>query len=96
MALVSPVSTSWEQKQPTLTDIGAEIRWLVATMVMKSDLQSLASTLTASITSAVRELQSDVDAQGDCIRADLTATSICSRHSQCVARQHAISPAPLG
>ncbi|CAH2305805.1 Hypothetical predicted protein [Pelobates cultripes] len=69
MAPVSPASLSSDQEQPTLADIGAEIRRLASNMVTKADLQSLTSSLTASLTSAVTALRTDMEAQGSRIQA---------------------------
>ncbi|CAH2330705.1 Hypothetical predicted protein, partial [Pelobates cultripes] len=69
MAPVSPASSCSEQEQPTLADIGEEIRRLAANMVTKSDLQSLTTTLTASLTSAVTALRTDLEAQEGRIQA---------------------------
>ncbi|CAH2274329.1 Hypothetical predicted protein, partial [Pelobates cultripes] len=63
MAPVSPASSCSEPDQPTLADIGAEIRRLAANMVTKADLQSLTATLTTSLTSAVSALRTDMEAQ---------------------------------
>ncbi|CAH2277666.1 Hypothetical predicted protein [Pelobates cultripes] len=63
MAPTSHASTASDQDQPTLADIGAEIRQLAATMVTKNSLQTLATTLSASITTAVTVLQNDLDTQ---------------------------------
>ncbi|CAH2223287.1 Hypothetical predicted protein [Pelobates cultripes] len=69
MAPVSPASSCSEQEQPTLVDIGAEIRRLAANMVTKSDLQSLTATLTASLKSTVTALSTDIEAQYGRIQA---------------------------
>ncbi|CAH2306546.1 Hypothetical predicted protein [Pelobates cultripes] len=63
MAPISPASTASDHDQPTLADIGAEIRHLTAVMVTKNDLHTLATTLSASITTAVTALQNDLDTQ---------------------------------
>ncbi|CAH2319589.1 Hypothetical predicted protein [Pelobates cultripes] len=63
MAPVSPASSCSEPDQPTLADIGAEIRRLAANMVTKADLHSLTATLTTSLTSAVSALRTDMEAQ---------------------------------
>ncbi|CAH2225159.1 Hypothetical predicted protein [Pelobates cultripes] len=68
-APLSPASSCSEQEQPTLADIGAEIRRLAANMVTKSDLQSMTATLTASLTSADTALRTDIEAQDGCIQA---------------------------
>ncbi|CAH2311695.1 Hypothetical predicted protein [Pelobates cultripes] len=64
MAPVSTAFSSSDQEQPTLADIGAEIRRLASNMVTKADLQSLTSSLTASLTSAVTARRTDMEAQG--------------------------------
>ncbi|CAH2222452.1 Hypothetical predicted protein [Pelobates cultripes] len=79
MAPVSPASSCSEPDQPTLADIGAEIRRLAANMVTKSDLQSLTATLTTSLTSAVTALRTDMEAQGGRIQA-LETQALESQH----------------
>ncbi|CAH2314813.1 Hypothetical predicted protein [Pelobates cultripes] len=79
MAPVSPASSSSDQEQPMLADIGAEIRCLASTMVTKADLQSLTSTLTAFLTSAVTALRTQIDVQGGRIKA-LEAQAQTMRH----------------
>ncbi|CAH2245177.1 Hypothetical predicted protein [Pelobates cultripes] len=81
MAPVSPASSCSEPDQPTLADIGAEIRRLKsgANMVTKCDLQSLTATLTTSLTSAVTALRTDMEAQGGRIQA-LETQALESQH----------------
>ncbi|CAH2277632.1 Hypothetical predicted protein [Pelobates cultripes] len=67
-APTSPAYTASDHDQPTIADIGAEIRQLAAAMVTKNDLQTLATTLSASITTAVTALQNDLDTQKGCIQ----------------------------
>ncbi|CAH2300793.1 Hypothetical predicted protein [Pelobates cultripes] len=81
MAPVSPASSCSEPEQPTLADIGAEIRRLAANMVTKSDLQSLTTTLTASLTSAVTALRTDMEAQDGRIQALETQAQAAQRQA---------------
>ncbi|CAH2248957.1 Hypothetical predicted protein [Pelobates cultripes] len=81
MAPVSPASSCSEPEQPTLADIGAEIRRLAANMVTKSDLQSLTTTLTASLTSAVTALRTDMEAQDSRIQALETQAQATQRQA---------------
>ncbi|CAH2284542.1 Hypothetical predicted protein [Pelobates cultripes] len=81
MAPVSPASSCSEPEQPTLADIGAEIRRLAANMVTKSDLQSLTTTLTASLTSAVTALRTDMEAQDGRIQALETQAQATQRQA---------------